>query len=469
MFKLSFLLIITAGFLYTAPLYYPQFYFLSWFSLLPLLYYLFKLKKDRLSYKKFFITGWLFGIIVLIFSANFLYYAVKLYTDANFLIIIFLLILLFSLLALSYGLFFLIYIYLQDFIFENKLFSPFFFAFMWTLFEFFRHHILFFFPLANPAYTQAEFLSFIQLADPFGIWFLTFVLILINSLFFKFTLKRKYGNLAIILIIFLFIFTYGQTKISYYDKLSAASEAEIRVGIITTNIAQKDKWSAAQLDKNIKILINSAEFLNQSELIIAPETNITFDLNSNLTYQKRLLKKISKNFNTPILLGSLASKKGSSGKFNSSFLINPGGEIIKRYNKNLLLYFGENYPSFLENILNNFSKYNFSSLNRGQNSGYFKYKDLSWKIVICSEILTPEYTKLDSDSLDFIVNQTNEAWFNNSKILKNTMWQAAVIRAVENRTPVIKTGNQSFNGIIYASGKYFKSDYKAKYQILKFN
>lgn len=87
--------------------------------------------------------------------------------------------------------------------------------------------------------------------------------------------------------------------------------------------------------------------------------------------------------------------------------------------------------------------------------------------MICSEILYPEYFKNEAEEIDFIVNQTNEAWFKNSKLLKNIMWQAAVMRAVENRTPVIKTGNLSYNGIIYPSGKYKRITSRQNYHLLK--
>lgn len=462
---MAYFLIILSSFLYTVPLYFPHLYFLSWFSLLPVLYFIFKLKKENLNYKNTFFYGWFFGFFTLIFSANFLYQAVKIHTSFNFFLIIFLLIILFSLLAVIYGLFFLFFIYIQQSTFKDKRFSPFLMALMWTIFEFGRYHIFHFFPLANPAYTQAEFLTFIQIADLFGIWILIFIIILVNSLLFNFIFKKNYKSLIIIFLIMLAVLSYGRLKINYYDSLEKESENQIKLGIITTDITQKDKWSAAQLDKNLDLLIKAAEFLNQTQLIIAPESNITFDFYANITYKNKLLKEIAEKFNAPVQFGALAGKSNQSKKFNSSFLISENGEILKRYDKNLLLYFGEKYPA--ENLLNNILEFNFSSLKEGQSSEIFDYKNLKWKTTICSEILYPNYFKHRSDSLDFIVNQTNEAWFNHSKLLNNLMWQAAIIRAVENRTPIIKTGNQSYNGIIYLSGKYKKVSSKFNYHVLK--
>ncbi|MEC9490275.1 MAG: apolipoprotein N-acyltransferase [Halanaerobiales bacterium] len=455
------ILTVLSAALLTAANYYGELYFLSWAALLPFLYYLFVLKDDEITYRQIFFNGWNLGFWILLFSGNFLYHSIKLYTSAPMLIIILLLILLFSLLALSYGLFFLFYFYLQKRLFSRKKFRPFLFALCWTLFEFSRHHLLSFFPIANPAYTQAEFLSFIQLAELGGIWLLTFVLILINGLLFQLVFQKNYKNIIIIALILSLIFSFAYSR--QQKNFAAEAAKEVKIGIITTEIDQQKKWNSTQLDRNIQLALNSAAELNQTQLIIAPETNITFDFYSNQYYRRQFLNEAADKFETSIQIGALAAGDSVRGRYNSSFLVSDSGEIIERYNKNLLLYFGETYP--YQELLNKYTPYNFSSLKAGENSKVFKNKNLSWKTVICSEILYPEYVQAESD-IDFIVNQTNEAWFNNSRLLTNIMWQAAVLRAVENRTAVIKTGNQAQSGIIYPTGKYQKVDSSQNYHIL---
>ncbi|TDO91281.1 apolipoprotein N-acyltransferase [Halanaerobium saccharolyticum] len=457
------ILTVLSAALLTAANYYGELYFLSWAALLPFLYYLFVLKNDEITYRKIFLNGWNLGFWILIFSANFLYHSIKLYTSAPMLIIILILVLLFSLLSLSYGLFFLFYFYLQSRLFSQNQFRPFLFAFCWALFEFSRHYLLHFFPIASPAYTQAEFVSFIQLAELGGIWLLTFVLILVNGLLFQLFFQKKFKNIFIIALIFIIIFSFAYSR--QQTNFAAEGAKEIEIGIITTEIDQKRKWSSAQLDQNIALVLKAASELNQTQLIIAPETNLTFDFHSNQYYRRQFLNKAADKFETPIQIGSLAAGDSARGRYNSSFLVSESGEIAARYDKNLLLYFGETYP--YQKILNKYTPYNFSSLKAGEDSKVFKNKNLSWKTVICSEILYPEYVQTESD-IDFIVNQTNEAWFNESRLLKNIMWQAAVLRAVENRVPVIKTGNQAHSGIIYPSGEYQKVNPSQNYHILKF-
>jgi len=463
---MGFVLTILSALLLTAANYYGELYLLSWIALSPFLYYIFILKDGKITNKKIFFSSWNLGFWILLFSGNFLYHSIKLYTGAPILIIILLLILLFLLLSLIYGLFFLLYFYLQRRLFAQNEFRPFLFALCWTLFEYGRHYLLGFFPIANPAYTQAEFLSFIQLAEVGGIWILSFVLILFNALFFQLVFQKKIKNIFVIalMLIIIFSFSYSRQQINF---AGAETVKGVKIGIITTGIEQKEKWRSAQLDQNIELALNAAVELNQVQLIIAPETNLTFDFYSNQYYREQFLDKVAEKFKTPIQIGSLAAKDLIKGRYNSSFLLSEKGKIISRYDKNLLLYFGETYP-FLD-LLNKYTPYNFSSLNAGSNSNLFKYENLQWKTVICSEILYPNYVKIGAAEVDFIVNQTNEAWFNDSRLLKNIMWQAAVIRAVENRVPIIKTGNQAQNGIIYASGEYQKVNAAQNYHVLKLN
>lgn len=462
---MGFILTILTAALMTAANYYGQLYFLSWFAFLPFLYYLY-LYSPEMSYKKIFLSGWNLGFWILLFSGNFLYHSIKLYTSAPFSIIILLLILLFLLLAIIYGLFLLAYYFLQQRLFKAEAFKPFFFAGAWTLFELARHYLLYFFPIANPAYTQAEFLTFIQLADPGGIWLLTFILILVNGLLFQIIFKKNFKKIAVLALIIFFVLSF-----SYYSQqkiMTESSEAleKTEIGIITTEIEQQEKWSSRQLEQNIELTLNAAEKLNQTELIIAPETNLTFDFYQNQYYRQQFLERVAAEFEAPVQIGSLASKNSVGGRYNSVFLLSETGEVLNRYDKNLLLYFGETYP-FLKQ-LNQYTPYSFSSLLAGEKAVIFKNNNLKWKTVICSEILYPDYVRAEAE-IDFIVNQTNEAWFNESRLLKNIMWQAAVMRAVENRLPVIKTGNQAHNGIIYPSGKYKKVDPEFNYHLLKLN
>lgn len=474
----AFLLLSISALFFSLPLYYPDLYFLSWFALFPFLIVQFKAIDQPLN--RIFIQGTVWGFLLACFSVNFLYYPLQIYTNFKVLVLLLILMLLFILLTIVYGLFFLFYYFLTFRILKLKeQFNPYLFAVSWVIFEFIRYHLFFFFPFLNPAYTQASCKFMVQLAGLGGIWSLTLAVILINALFFKFYLKQQKRDLLAILLVFLLIFSYGSFNLEKYKPAEFAINQTslkdfrpkklIKVGLITSRIRQSDKWRADQINNNFNLITMAAEKLNSADLIITPETALTIDLNKDNYFQQKFLTLVKENFAFPLQVGSLASQNNLTGNqyFNSIFLIDSAGQFLDRYNKVKLVYGGEYFP--LERILNKvFSEFNFNSLAEGDEIKIFNYNNLQWKTVICSEILYPDFVKKQAAQVQFIVNETNEAWFANSRLLKNIMWQAAVLRAVENRKIVIKTGNLAYSGIIYPDGSYQKVSDINNYHLLKF-
>ena len=154
------------------------------------------------------------------------------------------------------------------------------------------------------------------------------------------------------------------------------------------------------------------------------------------------------NYNSYFQFGAQAIKNDPEHVYNSSLLFSTEGKMIDRYNKNRLVAFGEIIP--FNKIVNKLTNKKWHSLTAGEKYNIFEINDVKWRTFICSEILYP----MLSDNLkdfDFIVNQSNEAWFENG--LQKQMWSAAIFRAVESRKTVIKAGNRAISGVIMPSGK----------------
>ena len=208
------------------------------------------------------------------------------------------------------------------------------------------------------------------------------------------------------------------------------------------------------------ILNKNIDKVKNSQLVITPETSLTFDITRN-EYYRDILKNKLKSLNTYLQVGSQAAsvKDDNFKKYNSSFLISPAGKIENRYNKNRLVLFGEFIP--FQKFVNNVAGTNLRSLTRGKGVEIFKTDFSNWKTVICSEILNPLFFQKNINKIDFVINQSNEAWYNKSN-LKNQMWYGAKFRAVENRCSVVKAGNYAYNGLILPSGKQIKRDVNKK-------
>ncbi len=477
---MNFILVFLAALILNIANYLPELYPLTWLGMLPLIFVIERLKNkakavgqtknkqlknlDRNqnlpAYQDLpaFKLGWAFGFFMTAFSSIFVYYSIEEFTGFNFWLIVFILVMLYLLIGLIYGLWFKVYLKTAA-----AQFSALYFALSWLVLEFIRYKLLFFYPAGYLAVTQTEFSHFIQLADLGGFWILSFLLALVGGLLYQLVFKREFKKIIYLALIFLLIFGYGQLRLQQYSDLAP----DYSLGLITTSISQDVKWDQSQREKNNQLMLAAAEKLNQNDLIIAPETNITFDFGRGGSASERLLQEIETRFDTPLQFGTLATFNDSANKYNSSFLISPQGELQQRYNKNLLLYFGEKYPA--EALINKVLPYHFSSLANGSEIVIFSLEDVSWKNAICSEILYTDYLLQQTDKADFIVNQTNEAWFQDSTLLKNLMFSSAVIRAVENRKTVVKIGNLAIDAVITAAGSYELLPEAEIYQSRKIN
>jgi apolipoprotein N-acyltransferase len=129
--------------------------------------------------------------------------------------------------------------------------------------------------------------------------------------------------------------------------------------------------------------------------------------------------------------------------YNSSFLINPAGELVGRYRKRSLVIFGEYIP--LERWMP-FLKF-FTPIQGGFTPGdkalAFAMPDLNTttSVLICFEDIFPRLASEATDEgADFLVNLTNNGWFGESA----AQWQhaaSAVFRTVENRVSLIRCSN----------------------------
>ena len=418
--------------LITIPFYFSNLFFLSLFAFIPILIII-----NKSDIKKSFLSGWLFGFLYISISSYWLFYPLNNFSGLNIIFVIILLFILFALIGLFYGL----WAYFLKTIGVGAVRV----ALSWTAIEFLRYKILSFFPVAYLGYTQSSFKTLLQWADIGGVFLISFFVLLINGYIFKLINNRDKKFLIPILIIFIIIGSYGIYKINFnnIDK----TDEKLSIGIVQTNIKQSEKWKSANIAKNIDTIFSSASNLKEAKLIITPETSLTFDIIRNEYYRNQVIEKM-KDYNNYFQLGAQAIKDDPDYRYNSSFLISPEGEIIDRYNKNRLVVFGEKIP--FNKLVNSLTNKRWQSLAAGEESNLFKLKNKKWKNIICSEVFYP----LINDNLkeyDFIVNQSNEAWFKNG--LQKQMWAAAIFRAVESRKTIIKSGNRAISGVVMPSGK----------------
>jgi apolipoprotein N-acyltransferase len=146
------------------------------------------------------------------------------------------------------------------------------------------------------------------------------------------------------------------------------------------------------------------------------------------------------------------------GIFNTAFLISPEGKLRGSYFKNHLVMCGE-YMPFGEWFPFIYKLVPIQGASRGREFVSFQVGDLRLAPNICFESVMPQVLVRQHNELaakgqepDVLVNTTNDGWFYGSPIL-DIHFQCAVLRAIENRKPMLIAANTGISGVIDGNGR----------------
>jgi apolipoprotein N-acyltransferase len=180
---------------------------------------------------------------------------------------------------------------------------------------------------------------------------------------------------------------------------------------------------------------------NEVDLIIWPENSVDVDLFKFTEIQESIIN-LSKNLNTPILIGGITHTNGELK--NISVLFNP--QVSSIYTKRYLTPFGEYIPmrSFVENFTNLTQE--VEDFKAGNQSNLMLISGNTAQVFICYELLNDTFK--NQVVSEFLVVQTNNATFGDTAQLDQEL-QIAQVRAIETGREVAyvsTTGITSFIG-----------------------
>ncbi len=417
---------------------------LAFISLVPLLV---SIRKEGLYNS--FIKGLISGVVGYLGLIYWVIVAMNRYGGIDIFTSIAIMLLLVLYMALYVGIFSCIVTFLQQkYLFPLYLSAP----FVWVLLEYLRGFFLSGFPWALMAYSQHNFLYFIQVASITGVYFISFLIIAVNCIFYYvWTEKRPpvvYSAVVTILIISSII--YGVLKLNDHK------QEEIRkVAIIQGNIGQDVKWDekfkAKTVEKYIKMTVDHG---NGCDLVIWPETSLPFAINMAKNIEN-LMKSLSVSINADIIFGTVHQENGDKF-YNSAYLINRNGALMGFYHKVHLVPFGEytplkEYIPFLEKIT-----VLGGSFSAGKTHNPVKSSMGNMGILICYEGIFP-HISVDTvrRGAQVIINLTNDAWYDRTSAPFQHL-TFYVFRAIETDRFILRAANTGISAIIDNRGRIIK-------------
>lgn len=343
----------------------------------------------------------------------------------------------------------------------------------WTGFEFVRSAFATGFAWNTLGTCMAQNLPVVQLARWGGVYLVSALIVWVNAGIAVSLMRyadgsgrvrlRWHPEFLLGLLVWALAFSWGWRSLL---KEHTPTES-FQVALIQPNIPQEDKWltgdfTAAEYEAYCERIYTRLRRLSAPlsqvqglQLMVWPETAIPDDLLTSVPSYD-LVRELVTN-GVPVLVGSMDTEwldDGTRRYYNSSFLVETNGMIVKGYDKQHLVMFGEYVPlrdslpfiRAMTPIQESFSPGTNSTLFRVAGSESF------FSVLICFEdTVSALARKAVKAGARMLVNQTNDAWFDPSAGSRQHMLHS-ILRAVENGVPVVRSANTGISGVIGRCG-----------------
>jgi len=341
-------------------------------------------------------------------------------------------------------------------------------AALWVALEMIVARLFTGFPWNLLGASQYQVLPLIQIASLTGIYGVSFLVVwcsvaLASSVlsFVQRPALRWFwlGDLALPLLALMIDLIFGVTKFFRPQP----DTAELKVALIQPSIPQKMIWDPKENSTRFKKLLELSELAlaTKPDLLIWPEATVP----GLLRFEEEVYQPITnlvRTHHTWLLLGAddaeLAPLPGggmATNYYNSSFLVNPDGNIAGIYRKRQLVIFGEYVPLASWLPLMKYLTPIDGGFTPGDRPVSFTTTGpkVKMSVLICFEDTFPHLAReYVEDDTDFLVNITNNGWFGESA----AQWQhaaSAVFRAVENGLPLVRCCNNGLSCWIDERGR----------------
>lgn len=362
---------------------------------------------------------------------------------------------------------------------------------LWVGFEYWRSVLFTGFPWNHLGVTQFRNVPVIQLAEWGGVYAVSALVALVNTVAFTIVLRavevvcrRRVSRVPLATVAGLGALLWGvrqSHQLGGRERIRPAQEVEVRLAAVQPNVEQRKKWKPgseretyARLEAQTELVLS---FRRDLDLILWPETALPTAFNED-DEARAFVCGLARD-QVPLLVGALETaaprhRKGAPPSlYNVSLLLDRSGEVAAVYRKQHLVPFGEYLP--FERWfpwLQRFAPLGFSctpgttgtvmrlALRRGDGGeepascgGQRRTPEVPFSVLICFEDAFPGLARAAvRHGARFLVVQTNDAWFDPWAGSLQHLAQG-VFRAVENRIPIARVGNTGITAFLDRMGR----------------
>jgi apolipoprotein N-acyltransferase len=435
----KFLLIFLSAVLLSLSFHPLHLYFLAWFGLIPLLFAVSETKPTHT-----FLIGTSFGFLLAFFS---LFWIAFLQIEIRVKVLMFFgLVVMFLYLGLYYGTGLLI----------ARITGFWFLPFIIAGLEYLKGLGELGFPWLSLGYSQADYPVIIQQASIYGVYGISFWLVLINVALFYFIKKKSMKNLILTILFFFLPIIYGLIRLHLIPEY----KKEIAIGIVQPNIDPNLKFTPRMRDETFNRLIRLSigcveKTSDKLSLIVWPETATPINIKAKNIYQSTVVELVNR-LDVPIFTGTPIYESEKNEIYNGAVLIRPGYGITQEYKKIHLVPFGEHIP--FDKYIPILRKIDFGEGDYSAGNEYtvFTTDGIEFSCLICFESIFPEISReFVRRGAKLLVNITNDGWFGkiSGPQQHNDM---AILRTVECGVPLVRSANTGISMVVDQYGRVLR-------------
>ena len=377
---------------------------------------------------------------------------------------------------------------------------------VWTGLEFLRAHLMTGFPWYFLGHTQHHWAELIQIADLFGTYGVSFLLMLTSAVIaglvpshwlaklhllstddkrtpqrYSVTFLQQRKQVVVCLSLLIATLTYGFVRRGQAEFTTGPRVALIQGNYTTSLKHDPDQWG--EIFKMHRYLTGQA-VKHQPDLVVWPETMFRYRLfqhAAGMTDEQlkqvhpeiplaswhdrqvvEVLGDLAEEANAAAIIGldAIEAQPGSLSHYNSAAFIVPENGITSRYDKVHRVPFGEYIP-LRESLpwLQSLTPFGDDfGIQAGESMKFFDDGEWRYAPLICFEDTVPhlvrqvvEVSGRNGAPADVLVNLTNDGWFHGSSELDQHLITAR-FRTIETRTPMVRAVNTGISAIIDGDG-----------------
>jgi apolipoprotein N-acyltransferase len=293
----------------------------------------------------------------------------------------------------------------------------------------------------------------IQLASATGALGIGLLIVLVNYLVAEAFIRKRGLFLGVALGLFVFNLMYGAARIHWGgNEREGLSQT---VGLVCENVHAETRWTTSG-DRIISTMLRLVDESRRHnpKLLVWSETALPWTYLENDDILVALAKILSQsNASTQSIIGYQSETEGGY-VYNSAYLINADGSAAGRYDKTTLLTFFEEplIRRHSSTAIPMLTRGGFDHVLRGHANTYLPTQIGNALVMICNESLLPSYSRMQGEPPAFLVNISNDAWFEETPNIAHH-FNIARLRAVEYNKDMIINSNRGISGIVSRLGE----------------